>query len=248
MARNAWYSSRKQIAPAPFAVAGYQSKERCGAPLVLFISLHADPLTPSGVGEGGGTHAYLRELIKELALEGRPCALITRRTSTSLDEVQVLNRTVCLLRIGIGPPGPLDKRRLNEFHYEAMRETRRALTMLPAQPAIIHSVYWNSGKVALDLSAEMGIPYVHTVISNGARRRLEGAHDQPPEREKIEREVFSQAWVIFAVSGEEKADLVEHYGVDATKIRVVGRPVDSHFLDPAHDEYGRPRPINLTLR
>jgi len=228
-------------------VAGSVSKERDGTPLVLLISLHADPLSASGVGEGGGTHAYLRELIKELALAGRPCGLITRRADTALDPTQILSRRAYLFRIDIGPPGSLDKRRLNEFHDEAVRETRRALTLLPIRPGILHSVYWNSGRVALDLSREMEIPFVHTVISNGARRRLEGAHDQPPEREDIEREVFSQASAIFAVSGEEKDDLVEHYGVDASKIRVVGRPVDISFLEPAHDECGRPRPIPISL-
>ena len=216
-------------------------------PLVLLISLHADPFGPSGVGDGGGTHAYLRELIKELALAGRPCALITRRADPTSDAVEILNRRIRLFRIDTGPPGPLDKRRLNEFHDESMREARRIFTKLPTRPGVLHSVYWNSGRLALDLSKETGIPYVHTVISNGVRRRLEGAHDQPPERERIEREVFSRAWTIFSVSGEEKADLVNHYGVDANSIRVVGRPVDASFLEPAHDQCGQPRLIRFEL-
>jgi D-inositol-3-phosphate glycosyltransferase len=217
-------------------------------PLVLLISLHADPFSPSGVGAGGGTHAYLRELMKELAFAGRPCALITRRAEPASEPVEILNRSIRLFRIDIGPPGPLDKRRLNEFHDEAMREARRILTELPTRPGLIHSVYWNSGRLALDLSQETGIPYVHTVISNGVRRRLEGAHDQPRERERIERKVFSRAWTIFSVSGEEKDDLVSHYGVDTNRIRVVGRPVDASFLYPAHDESGQPRPIRFELR
>jgi len=216
-------------------------------PVVLVISLHADPFSPSGVGGGGGTHAYLRELMKELALAGRPCALITRQADPDGDAEEILNRNVRLFRIDIGPSGPLDKRRLNDFHHEAMGEVRRILSQLPDQPGIIHSVYWNSGRLAFELSKETGIPYVHTVISNGARRRLEGAHDQPPEREHIEREVFTHARTIFSISGEEKADLVEQYGVDPANVRVVGRPVDASFLKPAHDEAGQPRPIRFRL-
>jgi len=216
-------------------------------PLVLLISLHADPFSPSGVGGGGGTHAYLRELIKEFALAGRPCGLITRRANPATEAVEILNRRIRLFRIDTGPPGPLDKRRLNEFHDEAMREAREILPKLPTRPGVLHSVYWNSGRLALDLSEETGIPYVHTVISNGVRRRLEGAHDQPPEREIIERQIFSRAWAIFSVSQEEKADLVTHYGVDASNIRVVGRLVDASFLEPAHDECGQARPIRFEL-
>lgn len=216
-------------------------------PAVLLISLHADPFSPSGVGGGGGTHAYLRELMKEFALAGRSCALITRRADPESDVEQALTRSIRLFRIDIGPPGPLDKRQLNDFHHEAMAEARRVLGYLPARPSVLHSVYWNSGRLALDLSRETGIPYVHTVISNGIRRQLEGAGDQPSEREHIEREVFDRARAILSVSGEEKIDLIEHYGIDAAKIFVVGRPVDNSFLKPAHDDSGQPRPIRLEL-
>ena len=52
----------------------------------VIISLHADPSTPSGVGEGGGTHAYIRELMSGLALRGISSAFITRSSSSSLSQ------------------------------------------------------------------------------------------------------------------------------------------------------------------
>ena len=30
---------------------------------LLMISLHADPTVPAGIGEGGGTHSYIRDLL-----------------------------------------------------------------------------------------------------------------------------------------------------------------------------------------
>lgn len=217
------------------------------SPLVLLLSLHADPFSPSGVGEGGGTHAYLRELMREFALANRHCILITRRANRKSEREEYLGRTIRLFRIDTGPPGPLDKRRLNEFHHESLSRSIRIVNGLPSQPNVIHSVYWNSGRLAFDLSKELQIPYVHTVISNGVRRRLEGAYDQPPERESIEQKVFSGAWAIFSISSEERDDLMEHYGIDGAKIRVVGRPVADSFLNPAHDECGLPRPLRLQL-
>ena len=40
---------------------------------LLIISLHADPSMPPGVGEWGGTHTYMRELLTEYAGDGTPC-------------------------------------------------------------------------------------------------------------------------------------------------------------------------------
>ena len=184
----------------------------------------------------------------ECALGGRTCTVITRRTNPEYKHEDVINSKTRLYRLDIGPKGPMDKRRLNEFHDHSLREAKRIINEYYVRPHLLHSVYWNSGRLALDLSLDMQLPYVHTVISNGIRRQLEGAHDQPAEREHIERKVFSNAWAIFSISQEEKIDLVKHYDVDPAKIHLVGRPVQSCFLQPAHDESGQPRPLSLGVR
>jgi hypothetical protein len=96
----------------------------------------------------------------------------------------------------------------------------------------------------MDLSKELGISFVHTVISNGWRRQAENAHDQPSSRLDVERTVFHAAFAIFCIANEERDDLIKRYGVNSRKIAVVGRPVASSFLNPCRDELGRPaRPI-----
>ena len=35
---------------------------------LLIISLHADPSMPPGVGEWGGTHTYMRELLTDVSV------------------------------------------------------------------------------------------------------------------------------------------------------------------------------------
>ncbi len=83
----------------------------------------------------------------------------------------------------------------------------------------------------MELGADLGLRFVHTVISNGWRRWHEGAHDQPPTRLDVERQVFGAAFAIFCISAQERSDLVENYSVDPRKIAVVGRhdhKVDGH--------------------
>ena len=207
---------------------------------VLIISLHADPSVPSGVGEGGGTHAYLREITAGLAMLGRTCRLVTRRISPALEDRVSISPLATLFRIDIGPPGQLDKKYLNDFFEPTLAIIRNIIKGTERKPSVIHSVYWNSGRVALELSHETGIPFVHTVISNGTGRRLRGARGQESIREVIERKIFHGAHRIFSISASEKEDLVNLYSVPEEKIVVIGRPVDPCYQHAAHDETGRP--------
>ena len=205
---------------------------------LVLISLHADPATPSGVGGGGGTHAYVRELIVGLGRSGSRVTVLTRWAHPELPEEECLGANVRIIRLRIGPLAPLDKRSLNELHTTSLSAASRALRI--SQVDLLHSIYWNSGLVALDLSCTLKCPFVHTVISNGWRRLHEGARDQPPDRIHVEKRVFKAAFAIFCVSGEEQMDLIRRYDVEARKTIIVGRPVSSVFRHPCHDELGRP--------
>lgn len=213
---------------------------------LAIISLHADPTIPSGVGEGGGTHLYLRELITGLASKGRKCILFTRRTSLSLPEHEVISRFAHIYRINIGPVGYLRKECLDDYHENSVKIILDIIKGFRKQIFLVHSVYWNSGKVALDISKELNILYVHTVISNGIRKRLEGSSSLAKSRIEVEKEVYNKAFRIFSISRSEKKDLVELYGVDPKSIVVVGRPVNIAFRELQHDELGNPRRIVLS--
>lgn len=206
---------------------------------LTLISLHADPATPPGTGEGGGTHSYVRELMLGLPRRSWGLTVLTRWADPRLAERERLSPKVKIIRLRIGEVAPMDKRRLNDLHPTSLAEARSALAAEPATD-LLHSVYWNSGRVATDLSEELGVPFVHTVISNGWRRWQHGARDQPSERLEVERRVFASAFAVFCVSRQERSDLVEHYAVDPSKVIVVGRPVAHGFRHPCRDELGHP--------
>lgn len=208
---------------------------------VLLICLHADPTQASGTWEGGGTHAYLRELTVGLAGRGHVCHVVTRRRSPDLGSLVKVSPLTTLHRIDIGEQGPMDKRFLDDLHQETFARLNDVWAHLPCRPRLIHSVYWNSGRVAMELSAAYAIPFVHTVISNGKGRLARGATGNSRNREAVEERVFHSASRIFSITQDEKQDLVALYGVDPEKIVVIGRPVDTAYLSPAQDELGHPR-------
>jgi len=206
---------------------------------VVIISLHADPVTAAGAAEGGGTHSYLRELLAMLPPRGWRCTVLTRWASKSVPQEQRLSSHSRVERLRIGKIEKVDKRALDDLHIETVKAIRRALRKGP-EPTLLHSVYWNSGRAAAEVSSELEVPFVHTVISNGRRRALEHAADNAARRIAVEQFVFFRAARIFCVSPEERDDLQSLYSIESDKLLVVGRPVDAAFLLPAHDEVGMP--------
>jgi D-inositol-3-phosphate glycosyltransferase len=208
---------------------------------IVIVCLHADPFDPAGLGEGGGTHSYLRELIGFCSAMSMRYVIMTRWANKDLPALQSLPNGGLLIRLQIGPVGPLDKRILDQFHDRSVASIELATTQTIGPPDIIHSAYWNSGRAAMDLSRQWHCSFVHTVISNGWRRLQSGMTDQPACRLAVEQSVFDAADQIFCVSDEEARDLCTGYRIDPDKLVVVGRPVEERFLDPCRDGAGRAR-------
>lgn len=137
---------------------------------LLIISLHADPSMPPGVGEWGGTHTYMRELLTELYDTDYNVILITRKVYPNEETVEQISPYCRILRLTLGTFENFDKRDLYELHEVTFLQVLDKLNELKFIPDIIHSVYWNSGHLAMRLSNLWNIPYVHSVISNGKGR------------------------------------------------------------------------------
>lgn len=207
---------------------------------LLMISLHADPTLPAGIGEGGGTHSYIRELLTYFSNKDVKVLLITVKSHANLADYDEISDSCKIRRIIIKDENYIDKKELYSLHSTSLLKTEQALTALNFKPDLIHSVYWNSGQVAKDLCQKLNIPYVHTVISNGLRRQKAGMDEVLAQRSKVEKEVFLSATYIFCITPSERNDLVKLYHISPQKIMVLGRPVSADFLYPSHDEFGMP--------
>ena len=210
-------------------------------PSVLMISIHADPVQPSGAEEGGGTHAYLRELLRDLSFNRHRCAVVTRWADPDLPDRERLSDFSVLYRIKLGDIAPIDKQRLHEFHVTALSQVKTIVDHLDWVPILFHGIYWNSGKIAMELSRNYGVPFVQTVISNGKRRVFEGLTESSNHRIETETEIFRSASVVFCISEEERQDLIKWYQIPANRLIVVGRPISSAFISPAQQTNGWPK-------
>lgn len=215
---------------------------------ILIISLHADPAMPPGVSEWGGTHTYMRELLTELCDTAYHVLLITRKVYPNEEDIENILPSCRILRLTLGDFGIFDKRDLYNLHEETVRLTITALEKLNFKPDIIHSVYWNSGHLALTLSKLWHIPYVHSVISNGRGRNEHGAVGTSPYRIKTEKMVFANATFILCVAESEKREICKYYHINPDKIVVSGQYVHPSFIYASHDFYGNPRKSGINYK
>lgn len=212
---------------------------------LLIISLHADPSMPPGVGEWGGTHTYMRELLTELYDTDYNVILITRKVYPNEETVEHISSFCRILRLTLGSFENFDKRDLYDLHDVAFFQVLEKLNELQFIPTIIHSVYWNSGHLAMRLSNLWHVPYVHSVISNGKGRNEHGATGTAPHRIEIETQIFTHASLILCVAESEKTEICKYYAIQSSKIIVTGQYIHPAFISASHDSFGSPRKSSI---
>ncbi|MNB96457.1 D-inositol 3-phosphate glycosyltransferase [compost metagenome] len=212
---------------------------------ILIISIHADPSMPPGVGEWGGTHTYMKELLIELSSIDCNVIFITRRGYSDQPLFEQINDSCCIHRIDLGTFGYFDKRSLFDLHDATVEKIDHLWTTFSEKPDIIHSVYWNSGHATVKLSQKYNVPFVHSVISNGRGRNARGADNTAKNRIHTEQMVYDSASQIICVAESEKQEIISFYHIAEEKIIVAGQFVHPTFLYPAHDALGGARASSL---
>ena len=213
---------------------------------VLIITMHADPAMAPGYDEWGGTHTYMKELLDELNYREVNCIMITRKAMEELPAEEQYNEHCRIYRLQNGDSAPMDKKKLILYHTHNLKEIQKIIDQQDGVPMIIHTVYWNSGRLGLELSKIYHIPFVHSVISNSRGRVSRGAFEPVAKRADYEQAIYEQAKWILCVSEDERNDIVQFYHIDPKKIIVAGQFIHRCFISAAHDENGFPR-LNSTI-
>jgi len=211
---------------------------------VLVISIHADPAMAPGYEEWGGTHIYMKELIDGFAIRKIKCIMFTRKCFPCKN-IEQYNEYCTVIRLCNGDSEPIDKTLLWHYHEENLLQIQTFINE-NGMPKIIHSVYWNSGRLAMELGEKNGIPFVHSVISNSKGRVFRGAVEAVQKRAEYERQIYEKAKWIICVSNDERNDIIRFYNIPTEKIMVAGQHVNDVFLLPSHDANGFPR-LNSSL-
>ncbi|MCL6551427.1 MAG: D-inositol-3-phosphate glycosyltransferase [Acidothermus cellulolyticus] len=212
---------------------------------VAMIAVHTSPLEIPGCGDAGGLNVYVAQIARRLASRGIDVDVFTRATRRDVPPQQRLAPGVTVRNVVAGPLEPLPKDELPVhlcaftaavLRAEAMRE--------PGWYDVIHSHYWLSGEVGRVASQRWGVPLIHTMhtlakVKNAAL--AEGDVPEPGRRVIGEADVVAAADRLVTNTWTEARQLVDLYGAELDRIRVVPPGVDTAIFRPGDAARARRR-------
>ncbi|WP_072016282.1 glycosyltransferase [Leptolyngbya sp. KIOST-1] len=203
---------------------------------IAIISEHASPLGSFGGTDSGGQNVYVGQTAKQLAALGYSVDVFTRRDAPDLPEAVLWHQGVRVIHVPAGPAAPVPKEQLLP-HMKAFthfvvgfirREQKRREQQQEGGYDLVHANFWMSAQVACQIKQYVGLPFVVTFHALGkVRRRHQGEADGfPDDRFAIEEQVVQAADGIIAECPQDRDDLIQLYGADASKIHIVPCGVD----------------------
>ena len=190
---------------------------------IALISEHASPLAVLGGTDSGGQNVYVAQVARHLAAAGDRVDVYTRRDDATSPVVVDCAPGVRVINVPAGPAEPVAKERLLEHMPAFFRWMQREWAGHGRRYDIVHANFFMSGQVAAELRRTLGVSFVVTFHALGKVRRLhQGAADGfPPDRERIEATVMSEADRVIAECPQDEDDLVRLYGADPKRISIV---------------------------
>jgi D-inositol-3-phosphate glycosyltransferase len=213
------------------------------------ISLHTSPLDQPGTGDSGGMNVYILSVAERLAEQGIAVDIFTRCHGQGGPAVDELSPGTRLVQVKAGPCAPVAKTDLPgllpEFLDGVVQHAAAEEGWHRHSPYdVVHSHYWLSGWVGSRAKEIWGVPHVasfHTLgkVKNSALPA--GDRPEPPVRLDGEQRVVKAADRILAPTPAEADNLVELYGADPERIRIVPPGVDGNLFAPRPREEARAR-------
>src|SRR5579875_2372731 len=206
---------------------------------IAMISEHASPLAGLGGADGGGQNVYVAHVARRLARRGHYVEVLTRRDDPDLPTVQHWRDGVRIVHIPAGPPARCPKEQLlplmGEFTQHALHRASRI------GYDVIHAHFFMSALVGAELKKALGIPLVVTFHALGRVRRLHqgGADAFPEERLAIEDRVVAEADRIIAECPQDREDLLQLYGAERERIRIIPCGFDPREFGPGDKPQAR---------
>ena len=194
---------------------------------IATLMVHTSPLDQAGTGDAGGMNIYVVEAAQNMAAMGVNVDIFTRRNNPDVADIVDVAPGVRVIQLNVGPVSGVTKEQLPKLIPDLAAAFKEALTSTHYD--IIHSHYWISGKVAMPVAKELGIPLVHTMHTMARVKNLNLAEGETPEpmiRVQGESQVVAAADALIANTDAEAASLVSLYEACPDNVLVVSPGVN----------------------
>ena len=173
---------------------------------VAMVSMHTSPLATPGVGDAGGLNVYVAEVARRLGERGLKVDVFTRAEDPDVDEIVEIHEHTRVISLPAGPREMVSKESLLSLLPEFSGRLQRHIDGYD----VVHSHYWLSGLVGLDLQTCYGIPLVHTMHTMARVKNAslgDGQTGEPGVRERGELRIVKHADVLTANTADEATEL-----------------------------------------
>jgi D-inositol-3-phosphate glycosyltransferase len=214
---------------------------------LAILSLHTSPLAQPGTGDSGGMNVYVRELAAAVARSGADCDVFTRAWSPELPAVIDVEPGLRVHHVPAGPLEPMAKESLPEVVPEF---TDRVLGAMTSPTGLrlsdeeggpfeaVHANYWLSGLAGHTIKHELDLPLMctfHTLDRVKAEAGPEEVEaDMPHRRAEAEAAIIACSDAVLASCSVEAEQIVQLYGADPARVRLVPPGVDHAFFAPGN--------------
>lgn len=183
---------------------------------IALISDHGDPAAQIGKEAAGGQNVYVRQVGEALAKLGWQVDMFTRKSHPD-DSTIVQHSPHCrTVRLVAGPQEFIPRDELFQYMPEFVAAFQKFQSKEGTNYPLIHTNYWMSAWVGMQLKAQSNIQLVHTYHSLGSVK-YQSMKQYPgiaATRLAIEAEILEQANCIVATSPQEQDSLrtLSHQG------------------------------------
>lgn len=207
---------------------------------IIILALLGDPMVPatSRDARAGGFNTDVKQWLATLSKKDYPIMVITNTSSYFLNKYQRISENITIHRIHLEESSFKNASALMEQYSYVYNAIKELVKQERIEPVFIHSYFWYSGYLAMELSNFYQIPFVHTIIDLAAYKKIAKVSSDYSIQEACEHKIFPRAACIMAITEEEKRIVLENYNVEEKRVIVIGREADQSFLYPDHNTQG----------
>jgi D-inositol-3-phosphate glycosyltransferase len=146
---------------------------------IALVSVHGDPAIDIGKEEAGGQNVYVRQVGEALARQGWKVDMFTRKTSQEQPTIVQHTPNCRTIRLTAGPEAFVPRDEIFGYLPQFVAAFRQFQSDQGFKYSIVHTNYWLSAWVGMELKKEQDIEHIHTYHSLGAVK-YQSVSDIPP--------------------------------------------------------------------
>jgi glycosyltransferase involved in cell wall biosynthesis len=173
---------------------------------IALISVHGDPAIEIGKEEAGGQNVYVRHVGEALAKLGWQVEMFTRKASAEQANIVEHSPNCRTIRLTAGPEEFVPRDNIFGYASEFVKEFLKFQQQSGVQYPLVHTNYWISSWVGMELKKIQKAKQVHTYHSLGAVK-YKSVTTVPliaSTRLNVEKAVLETSERIVATSPQEK--------------------------------------------